>query len=228
LPQIQLNAAASNVLIELKPANARWLLWTQGPALGPTLGVWLLLSVSLLVLALGKYAGYLPTQVGWTGVLLLALGSVVLGWWSIPVLIALAVLLGWQQSLRGRLQPWPARLLASGTALAVLLVVPLIVLSWLAAIGSSPQLHIGNLYSSTSSLYWFADVSEAQLPSVTVYSLPIWVYRAALLLWGAWLAWTLYQWLGATLRSALAGWSSRRQAAQMQAEQPAQAPQGRM
>ena len=91
------------------------------------------------------------------------------------------------------------------------------------AIGGTPDLQIGGLYSSLSGLHWFADLSEGLLPAVTLWSLPLWVYQAVLLVWGAWLAWTLYRWLRSSISAALAQLRNRRQAAELAAAQEQEA-----
>jgi hypothetical protein len=224
LPSVVLNAAASNVSLELVPAAKRWLLWTRGPSLGPVLGFWLTLALALLAVLAGKRLRLLPPAITTSSALLLALGTVLLGWWTLPTLIALAALLLSQQRYSERLQPWAARTLGAVTALSALLIVPILAMSCLAAVSSGPDLQLGGLYSNAGGLRWFADSSDGNLPQVTLWSTPLWVYQAILLAWGAWLSWTLYQWLGGSVRGYIAQWRSRQQR-----NAPATAvPEGRM
>ena len=49
--------------------------------------------------------------------------------------------------------------------------------------------------SSGSMLQWFADRSETVLPQASVFSLPLWVYKALILAWALWVSLALVKWL---------------------------------
>ena len=49
--------------------------------------------------------------------------------------------------------------------------------------------------SNASLLRWFTDRSEARLPTATMVSVPILVYRGAMLAWALWIALALLRWL---------------------------------
>ncbi|MEO6927180.1 MAG: hypothetical protein ABI129_11010, partial [Rhodanobacter sp.] len=48
---------------------------------------------------------------------------------------------------------------------------------------------------SSGGLHWFDDRSNGALPSAGVLSLPLWVYKVAMLAWALWLANALIGWL---------------------------------
>lgn len=224
MPAVNVHTSASNVNLELAPAAERWLLWVQGPVLGPALGFWLLLAGAVLVVLALHWTALLPGLLGLGSGLLLALGTVLLGWWVLPLILLLAALLTLQQRHGKQLQGWASSSLLLVTVATALLSVLAVALRWLAAIGTAPNLHIGGLHATSSQLNWFADLSEGQLPAVVVWSAPLWVYQVVLLLWGAWLVWLLYRWLGGGLRRSMNSWNARRQAA----AESVDSPQGRM
>ncbi len=41
---------------------------------------------------------------------------------------------------------------------------------------------------------WYSDFTEGEMPVAWVLSLPLWVYRGAMLLWSLWLAFALVRW----------------------------------
>lgn len=58
-----------------------------------------------------------------------------------------------------------------------------------------PEMQVAGNGSSASSLIWFADRTEGRLPEAFVLSVPIFVYRLAMLAWALWLASSLVRWL---------------------------------
>ena len=67
----------------------------------------------------------------------------------------------------------------------------------------SPDMHVVGYGSYSNNLRWFADHAESVLPTVSVLTVPIWVYRVLMLIWSLWLAVALIGWL----RHAFAAWT---------------------
>ncbi len=59
----------------------------------------------------------------------------------------------------------------------------------------SPDMQISGNGSSYANLYWFQDRTEALLPRPWILSVPLMVYRLAMLAWALWLAVTVLRWL---------------------------------
>ena len=59
----------------------------------------------------------------------------------------------------------------------------------------TPEMQILGNGSSSGSLTWFQDRSDGALPASWMLSVPILVYRAAMLLWALWLARAVLGWL---------------------------------
>ena len=59
----------------------------------------------------------------------------------------------------------------------------------------SPDTLVSGNGSSAEVLRWYADRSEGALPQPWVISLPVWAWRAAVLVWALWLARSLWRWM---------------------------------
>jgi hypothetical protein len=58
-----------------------------------------------------------------------------------------------------------------------------------------PEMQVSGNGSWAQTLRWFQDRADATLPRAWVLSLPLWLYRVAMLLWSLWLARALLNWL---------------------------------
>ena len=58
-----------------------------------------------------------------------------------------------------------------------------------------PDMGVVGNGSDAHRLQWFADQSESALPQASAFSLPLWAYRSAMLIWALWLANALLGWL---------------------------------
>ena len=113
----------------------------------------------------------------------------------VPVALSTAlILVGWrgrQAELRGnwaRLSVISLVLLLVGALIALLVSVP-------QGLMSSPDMALVNPLGGYNQLNWYQDYTEAALPQPWVFSLPLWVYQLAMLLWALWLASSLLRWL---------------------------------
>jgi hypothetical protein len=59
----------------------------------------------------------------------------------------------------------------------------------------SPDMQVQGMLSSHNFVQWYADRTPGDLPHVTVWTAPVWIYKALMLLWALWLAIGLIQWL---------------------------------
>ena len=67
----------------------------------------------------------------------------------------------------------------------------------------TPDMHVAGNGSSAQSLRWFADRSDDALPVASAISVPLWVYKVAMLAWAIWLANAVVGWL----RYGFAAWT---------------------
>jgi hypothetical protein len=214
---VGLGMPSVNAEIHVAPSQGRWLLFVGGPRLGPAVLFWPLLAVfAAVAFGLGRLSQTsIPTPLRFPHWLLLgvgltqvpvAAGALVAGW-----LLAL----GWRgrhgAELRGR---W-LDLLQIG--LAVLTALALLILFWAIRQGllGTPEMQIAGNGSSASLLRWYQDRAGETLPQPALWSVPLLVYRGAMLAWALWLALALVRWLrwGWSCFSAGDLWRGRRRVA---------------
>lgn len=191
-PAIALPLPATNVSIRVEPPPARWTLALGGPALGPAVLFWGVAAVVVLVsLGLGRVRALPLRTYEWV---LLGLGLGLIEIFA-PVLVVL-----WFGALawRGRAEP-PANprvadflqvCLYGFTAVVILTVIVAIPYGLL----GSPDMRIAGNGSDTQMWRWFQDRTSGELPRVWFLSLPLWVYRLAILAWALWLAFASLRW----------------------------------
>jgi hypothetical protein len=193
LPLVGLPGAAVNVSQHLTLPPSRWLLLAWGPAWGPAVLFWPYLVFLLAVSwGLGRVPASPLTSGQW---LLLGLGLS-----QIPALAALVVA-GFVFALAVRRERPPQGAGAFDLAqlgLAAWALVSLVVLYVAIHRGLlfPPDMQVAGNGSTDRALVWYADRVSGATPSVGVVSLPLWVYRVAMLAWALWLAVSLVRGIG--------------------------------
>ena len=81
------------------------------------------------------------------------------------------------------------------TAAVSVVAVLALVLSVPFALLGSPEMQITGYGSTGYNYRWFSDHSGEGLPTAWVFSLPLWIYRGAMLAWSLWLAFALLRWM---------------------------------
>ncbi len=193
-PAVDVGAPSVNAASTIQVPDGRWVLFVGGPRAGPAVLFWGLLAILLAVsLALGRST--------WTAVrgwqwFLLAFGL------SQVSVVAGGVFVGWLFALGYR-----ERQPGEGLGVAVFNLRQALLVVWtLVALGilagsiyqgllGSPEMQVSGNGSSSMSLHWFADRAPATLPGAWVFSVPLMVYRGAMLAWALWIALALLRWL---------------------------------
>ncbi len=206
MPAFDLGLPVANIDIKATLPEQRWLLATTGPAVGPAVLYWGELVVALVLAFL---LTFLLARRGWTSLrfhhwFLLVLGFSTFSWTALALIVCWLLALDWRQRA-GALAQWRAwQFNGMQVGLALLSVVALVCL--IAVIPSGllgmPDMGVAGHGSYGNRLSWFSDQSGGTLPVVAIVTLPMWVYRAAMLVWALWLAQALIGWL----RRGLAGW----------------------
>jgi hypothetical protein len=70
-----------------------------------------------------------------------------------------------------------------------------ILMSLPAGLLGTPDMHVAGHNSYANVLSWFADGSDAVLPTASIVTAPIWLYKALILGWALWLSFALLRWL---------------------------------
>jgi len=210
-PEVGLALPAANLTLGVDLPADRWLLMTSGPGAGPAVLYWSELVVLLLVAwALSRTR---RTRLKFPQWALLALGFSTFSW------VALAVVVAWLFAVDARERYADAKSVVvfdlAQVGLAVLTALALVCL--VAAIPQgllgTPDMHVAGNGSSATSLRWFVDRSGADAwPVAHAISVPLWVYKAAMLAWAIWLANAVIGWLGWALSAWTRGGYWRRRA----------------
>jgi hypothetical protein len=192
-PAVDLGTPSVNADLELVVPQDRWVLFVGGPRMGPAVLFWSFFLVLLLVSAGLARIPWTPLKTHhW---LLLALGlsqvpipaaAVVFGW---------LLLLGWRQTeveIGGPGNFDLRQLLIVGVTLVALGILTTSVYEGLLG---RPEMQISGNGSSGAMLRWFQDRSPGAMPIGWVVSVPMFVYRGAMLAWSLWLAFALLRWL---------------------------------
>ena len=193
-PLVDLGTPSVNASTEIRAQGGRWILFLGGPRVGPVVLFWSLLLVLLVVaVALGK--------VKWTPLRTWQWMLLAIGLSQVPV-VAAAVVVGWLLALGWRRErpavPWGSfGFNLRQVALVAWTITALVILGVSVHHGllGTPEMQILGNGSSSGSLTWFQDRSEGTLPASWMLSVPILVYRAAMLLWALWLARAVLRWL---------------------------------
>ncbi len=190
-PAVDLGIASVNANINIELGQDRWVLFTFGPKFGPAVLFWGVLIVIVLVsIGLGKIS--LTPLKNWQWFLLLV------GLSQIPIemagiVIAWLMLLGWRAGETSQFRFFNTLQIMLG--MLTLLALGQLFYAVAQGLLSSPDMQIAGNQSSAYSLHWYQDRSSATLPTATVISVPLLVYRGLMLAWSLWLAVSLLNWL---------------------------------
>jgi hypothetical protein len=194
LPRVNLQVTSSNVTTEVHMPGDRWVLFAGGSGVGPAILYWGELIVFIVfAVILGQIPRAPLRRHEW---LILGLGLSTFSW---SALLLFAV---WIFAMRWRREAAVEQLSAPKFNL---LQVALIVLSLAALISliaaipygllAHPDMRIAGSGQQADMLSWFNDQAPDVLPTPWVFSLSLWWYKAAMLLWALWLAFALVRWL---------------------------------
>lgn len=192
-PAIDLQLPSVNAHTSIKLPNDRWVLWANGPVLGPAILFWGVLS-ALLVLSIALGWSKLTPLNTWQWFLL----SIGLSQTS-PTLIIVVVACLISLSLREKLTKPLSRLQFNFMQLSLIGLIGASLIIMVAAVSNgllgNPDMQIAGNGSSSFFLKWYQDRAIAVLPQPEITSVPIWVYRVLMLLWATWLAISLLKWI---------------------------------
>lgn len=193
---VDLGAPSVNAHVELAVPEGRWVLFTGGPRLGPSVLFWpILLVVAALAVALGR--------VPWTPLrarhwLALGVGLTQAPLPASALVVVWLLALGWRGRL-GEAERTRSRVAFDGlqVVLVLLTLAALAALFWAIQMGllGSPVMQIAGNGSRAGMLRWYQDRADAVLPQPWLLSLSLWFYRAAMLAWSLWVAQALVGWL---------------------------------
>ena len=192
-PVVDIGAPSGNIELGLDLPADRWLLATDGPRLGPGVLYWSELAVLVLFAAILGRLRLAPLKtLHW---LLLGLGFSMFSWpalaWVVVWLLACGVRERWQIDVNW----WRFDAIQIAIGMLTLIAIASIVGSLPMGLLGSPDMHVAGNNSFGNSLNWFADRSDSSLPVAHAISVPMWIYKIAILAWALWLSFALLRWL---------------------------------
>lgn len=192
-PLIHLGNHSSNQSITIDLPNDRWTLLVGGPSMGPSVLLWgMLVVILLLAVVLGR-SNLTPLKTHqWV---LLSLGVATVNLYVLAIVAIWLILLnrrGMLEKISSRtIFKWMQFGLFSLSLITLLLILGSIPYSLL----SNPDMHIAGNGSNAHHFRWYQDQSTNEFPQAWIISLPLWSYKLAMLLWSLWLASALGQWI---------------------------------
>ena len=192
-PLVDIAAPASNISLHLALPDSRWLLGTSGPPLGPAVLYWSELAVLLLFAIILGRVGLTPLKTRhW---LLLGLGFSTFSWPVLGIVVAWLLACGARERWHGDAAWWQFDLVQVLIAGATVVALVSIVGSLPGGLLGTPDMHVTGNNSYGNALSWFADRSDSLLPTADVWTVPMWSYKALILVWALWLSFALLRWL---------------------------------
>lgn len=193
VPAVDLGMPSTNsrvsVVLERAP---RWLIWLSGPRTGPSVQVW---SVAVILLLVGwGLARSRLTPLRTHDWFLLGLGLMPLDLGAALVLPLCLLALGFRSRRATELRPRAHDATQILLALLVLASLAVLVAAVERGLLQTPDMRVMGNGSSATELHWYQDRIASRLPQPWVLSLPLMVYRVAMLAWALWLAAACIRW----------------------------------
>jgi hypothetical protein len=188
-PEVDLGVASVNTHLDLTLPASRWPLLLGGPRLGPAVLFWsVLLIIVLAAFALSR-TGLSPLRFHqW---LLLGIGMSQSNVYGVVLVVAWLLVL----DRRGKVQPGMNHdyfnAMQCGLVLLTILALTALVGAVSRGLLGHPDMNIVGNGSSATLLRWYQDISPEKLPRARLLSIPMYVYRLAMLAWALWLSFTL-------------------------------------
>ncbi len=191
---VKLPVQGANVTTGVIVPENRWILWASGPMRGPAVRMWVFLFTSILVAFFLGGLRFSPLA-RWEWILL-ALGLTQLHAIAGLFVVAWLLLLGW----RGQIMPqslvrWRFNVLQGLLVFMTIVTLGILVVVVGKGLLGSPEMFIVGNGSYGNQLNWYEPQTEGELSRPAIFSVSIWFYRLAMLLWALWLAIALLQWL---------------------------------
>ncbi|MDF1824247.1 MAG: hypothetical protein P1U68_06375 [Verrucomicrobiales bacterium] len=191
---VVLPVESANVTTLIQPADDRWIVLLDGPLRGPAVRFWGVLVFAILAAFVLSRVPTSPLRMHeW---LLLCLGLTQIPVFLSVVVVAWLFFVQWRGSPGfQQLPPWSFNLCAGILIFLTMLSVGIFFGVASSGLLGDPQMYVAGNGSTASYLQWFSERSGAELPQPGYWSVSIWWFRLAMLLWALWLAAALVRWL---------------------------------
>jgi hypothetical protein len=191
-PTLAVDAPITNARVSVVPSQDTWLLWVSGPAWGPAILFWGYLALCLLVAwVLARVATIPLRRHEW---LLLAAGLTQVSSAEAVIVVGFFFAFAWRQRIT-TLRPLWHDLMQLALVMLTLVAASALFDAVRHGLLVQPDMQVAGLTSYSGELMWYVDRTTGALPEVSIVTLPLWVYRALMLLWALWLASRLLRWV---------------------------------
>lgn len=192
-PEVKLNAPSVNATVQVRLPLERWVLWVNGPRVGPAILFWgVLLALIPISIALARVRLAPLAARDW---FLLGLGLTQSPVAASIVIVAWFFALALREKSADALGNKVHNLLQVVLAVLTVVALALLVFAVSNSLLGTPEMQITGNGSGSMLLNWYQDRSSDALPAAQVLSVPLLVYRLAMLAWALWLAMKLIGWL---------------------------------
>ncbi len=202
---VDLQTPASNLETHVRMPDSRWVLAAWGPGVGPAVLYWGELAVFIAVAwLLGRWAKSPLRFVEW---LLLGLGLSTQSWFVFSLTAAWLITMRWREGWQpaATLARWRFNALQLVLALFTFVTILTLVFSGIRnGLLAQPDMHVSGSSDIYGGYRWFQDQTAGAIEGPSIFSVPMWVYRALFFAWATWMAFALVGWL----RWAFNAWKS--------------------
>lgn len=193
-PNVDLGLPSVNSEFRLQLPEDRWVLWANGPLLGPAVLFWGVLGVLLVLAFLLGQSGLTPLKT-WQW-FLLGVGLSQSSPYLMVLIVGWLVILAWRGKATLDARPyWQFNLLQIGLALLTLIALSSLVGAVANGLLGLPDMQIAGNGSWRGDLQWYQDRADNVLEQPVVLSVPVFYYRLLMLGWALWLAVAVLGWL---------------------------------
>jgi hypothetical protein len=189
-----LRSPASNVNTTIQLPDARWPLFAFGKGVGPAVLYWGELVVFIIMAwLLGRWS-FSPLKFHeW---LLLGLGLSTQSWWVFTLVAAWLLAMRWRERWRLPQTDWHFNAMQVVLAVFSVAAISALVFSGIRnGLLAAPNMGVAGPGSGYGTFTWFVDQTSGSLPQASIFTAPMWLYRALFFVWATWMAFALVRWL---------------------------------
>jgi hypothetical protein len=188
-PEVNLGIPSVNSHLELTLPENRWPLLVGGPRLGPAILFWsVLLIMTLAAFGLSR-SGLTPLKFHqW---LLLGIGMSQSNIYGALLVVAWLIAIDRRGKAKSAMNHDHFNAMQCGVILLTLLALAALIGAISRGLLGHPDMNIVGNGSNSNLLRWYQDNGNATLPRAWLLSIPLYVYRLAMLAWALWIAFAL-------------------------------------
>jgi len=190
---VDLGIASVNHEIMINMPSERWILFVNGPLLGPAVLFWgELIVILILAYPLSRLRKSIPLKYWqWS---LLILGLLPISLLGMLVVLLWFILLSVRENVDQQTSKRRFNILQ--ITIVAMTIASVIVLGISVSMGllGAPDMHVTGNGSYNSYLKWYQDIVTPQPPNAYVVSVPMYIYRVFMLLWALWMAFSIVKW----------------------------------